>query len=66
MDTKQSIVLRQTYFNSPEYLVVQCYVDSTFCLVWHKNSTGPHVYHYTLFFSRIQWGTTPFEFHVLS
>ena len=40
-----------TYFDSPDYLIVQCWVHSTFFHPDTINPMGHHVYHYTMFFA---------------
>ena len=53
MDTQHSIGLAQTYFASLHYLVVQCWVHSTFFHPDMIYPTEPNTYHYTKFFEGV-------------
>ena len=50
MDETQSVVLIQTYFCNPDYVVVQCLVHATFLFPHTVNQMEPHVYHSVKFF----------------
>ena len=52
-DAQWSIRLGCTYFTSPDYLAIHCWVYSTLFHPDTINPKGPHVHHYTNFFQGI-------------
>ena len=50
MHVQWSTDLAQTYFTSPDYFAVQCWIHAAFLSPHRVNHTEAHVYHYTKFF----------------
>ena len=61
MDVQWLIGFTETYFDNPDYLLVQCWVCATFLSPDTMNQTESYVYNYTTFFEGTV-GYTPLGF----
>ena len=66
MDAQWSVGLGWTYFASPVYLVVQCWVHSMFFFILILLIQQDHMFIAILSFLWLQWDRTPWAFHVLN
>ena len=63
MDAIWSVGLVLTYFAHPDYLVIQDWIHATCLYPYTINQSGPHVYHYVMFFLG-GWATCLWMSHV--